>query len=303
MHTTFEDLVTAGQLDVYVDDIVIMTDDPQTHQRICEIVRDRLKQAGVLLNGKKIQHFQTEVRLLGHVISHNSIRPVPEYTDGLQQRQMPTTAAQRRTFNGGVAWIAKFVPNCAKLLAAFNGDPCERNFQAVLDAVRNHVALSPMVPGQPLHLYTDASSDGWGGALLQNNRILGCAGGKWQAGERNWLVREQEIQAVIRSLRHFSYYCTGALVHVHTDHSANTSLRLHKRLNQSKLLNWLAELSSWSILWHHVPGSRNGLADWLSRDPPPSEAETLEHVEQGRIRNNNILMGGRSRLKSLEGGS
>ena len=80
--------------------------------------------------------------------------------------------------------------------------------------------------------------------LMQYGRVLGCAGGKWRQGERNWQVREQELQGVLRSLRHFHYFASGSVVNVYTDHSSNTNVKLHRKVNQSKLLNWLAELGS-----------------------------------------------------------
>jgi hypothetical protein len=101
------------------------------------------------------------------------------------------------------------------------------------------------------------------------------------------MVREQELQGVLRSLRHFAYYATGATVHVHTDHSSNCNVKLHRKVNQSKLLNWLAELGSWQLLWHHVPGKNNEFADWLSRNP--SDVETLRWFECARDSENGSI--------------
>jgi hypothetical protein len=283
----FADLIEDGKMDQFVDDLVIMSDDEETHRSTCEIVRSRLLEAGIVLNAKKIQHNQLEVRLLGHLVSYGCIRPCPDYCDALQDRVLPRTPAQRLSFQGAVGWVAKFVPGCAKLLAVFRDDPCEGNFRAILDAVRNHVALSPMVPGQPLDLYADASLEGWGGVLMQNDRVLGCAGGRWNASERNWMVREQELQGVLRSLRHFRYYAAGAIVRVHTDHSSNCNVKVHKKVNQSKLLNWLAELGSWRLVWKHIPGAENVFADWLSRNP--SDVETVRWLDEGRVAENELV--------------
>jgi hypothetical protein len=264
---------------VYVDD-VIMSHDAETHRDTCERVRTRLLELGIKLNSKKVQHDQLEVRLLGHMVSHDCIRPCPDYTDGLLNRVLPRTPTQRSSFRGAVGWIAKFIPDCAKLLEKFNDSPDQSTFDTILHAIQRHVTLSPMIPGQPLELHADASLEGWGGVLTQQGRVLGCAGGKWSISERNWMVREQELQGVLRSLRHFAYYATGATVHVHTDHSSNCNVKLHRKVNQSKLLNWLAELASWQLLWHHVPGKNNEFADWLSRNP--SDIETLRWFEHAR---------------------
>jgi hypothetical protein len=277
MRTLFDDLICAGLCDVYVDDLVVFSDDPFTHAATCKKIRDRLLQAGVKLNATKIQHAVREVRLLGHVVSHDSIRPCPEYCDALCDRVMPRTDVQRRAFRGAVGWIAKFVPACATLLSDFDTSPSQETFDRVMQAVRDHVNLSPMVPDEPLDLYADASLEGWGGVLMQNGRVLGCASGRWRQGERNWQVREQELQGVLRSLRHFRYYAAGSVVNVYTDHSSNTNVRMHRKVNQSKLLNWLAELGSWNLIWSHIPGKENVFADWLSRNP--SDMQSVKFFE------------------------
>jgi len=40
------------------------------------------------------------------------------------------------------------------------------------------------------------------------------------------------------------------------------------------LLNWLAELGSWNLVWRHIPGKENVFADWLSRSP--SDVDTVK---------------------------
>ena len=71
---------------------------------------------------------------------------------------------------------------------------------------------------------------------------------------------------MLRSLRHLRYYAAGAEVEVYTDHSSNANVKIHRKINHSKLLNWLAELATWQLRWCHIPGKENVVADWLSRD-------------------------------------
>jgi hypothetical protein len=302
----FADLIEDGKMDQFVDDLVIMSDDEETHRATCEEVRRRLLESGIRLNRKKIQHAVSEVQLLGHMVSYGKIRPLPLYCDALCNRTLPRTDAQRKSFQGAVGWIGKFIPGCATLMSQFSTSPTQANFDRVLVAIRSHVTLSPMVAGEPLQLYSDASREGWGGVLVQGDRVLGCAGGTWRQGERNWQVREQELQGVLRSLRHFHYYAAGSVVNVFTDHSSNCNVKLHRKLNQSKLLNWLAELGSWCLVWKHIPGKENVFADWLSRNP--SDVETLQWFERARgekvvhQRNERMLKDG-SVHEGLEGGS
>jgi hypothetical protein len=239
-------------------------------------VRARLGELRLFIHPNKIQHMVEVAQVLGHLVSHNSIRPLPTYITDVLATTLPVLPRAVRQFCGAVAWLSKFIPRCQLLLRGFRSDPCERTFRLVVDAVQQCVSIAPLWEhvGE-LSLHVDASGEGYGGVLSQSvvpveggdavTHVLGFTSGAWLDAQTRWMVREQEMYAVLCALRSWRVYVFGRAVHVYTDHRANTSVTVHKKLNVSKVTGWLEELGQYNIVWHFVPGVENGLADFLSR--------------------------------------
>ena len=60
---------------VYIDDIVIWSDNLEEHQKHVDLIMLVFHQLHLYLNGKKCQFFLTELDFLGHHISTHGIEP------------------------------------------------------------------------------------------------------------------------------------------------------------------------------------------------------------------------------------
>ena len=58
---------------VYLDDIIIFSEDIESHQERVKMVIDRLKQNGLQLKLKKCEFLKSNIRFLGHVISYGQV--------------------------------------------------------------------------------------------------------------------------------------------------------------------------------------------------------------------------------------
>jgi hypothetical protein len=132
--------------------------------------------------------------------------------------------------------------------------------------------LYPVYQDGRLELDVDASQTGWGAVLMQWNidgterRLVGCTSGAWSTTEMAWHVREQELQAALRSLRKYRVFVVGRRVTVRTDHKSNLNIKAHpSHVNFFKVARWIEELQEFDLVWKHVPGESNVLPDWLSR--------------------------------------
>ena len=63
---------------VYLDDVLIHSPDIETHLKHIRILFQRLREADLKLKGSKCNYFKTHVQYLGHLVSGNGIRPLPE---------------------------------------------------------------------------------------------------------------------------------------------------------------------------------------------------------------------------------
>ena len=82
--------------------------------------------------------------------------------------------------------------------------------------------------------------------------------------ERNYVVSEQELLAVIEALRVFRCYLGDAFTVV-TDNRANTFLDTQKTLSRRQT-RWSEELQRYHFTWVFREGRQN-VADPLSRNP------------------------------------
>lgn len=74
MDLVFSDLYNKGVL-CYIDDIVISADSLDEHAELLEKVLSRCQDSGLYLKLKKSQIAEAEVKLLGHQVSLEGVRP------------------------------------------------------------------------------------------------------------------------------------------------------------------------------------------------------------------------------------
>ena len=60
---------------IYLDDIIIWSDNVDEHRRHIRLILSALKEAGLYCNLKKTKLFQSEVNFLGHIINRDGIHP------------------------------------------------------------------------------------------------------------------------------------------------------------------------------------------------------------------------------------
>ncbi|XP_068249256.1 uncharacterized protein [Palaemon carinicauda] len=130
-------------------------------------------------------------------------------------------------------------------------------------------------------ILVDASNIGFGGVLLQEiasdgavslpllERLLPIAyhSGFFKGSQVRWATVEKELFSIINTVLHFRPYLEGLdNVVVYSDHMPLSFLHRAKFTNQ-KLLRWSYILSSFNIEVRKISGSRNTIADALSRQP------------------------------------
>ena len=108
------------------------------------------------------------------------------------------------------------------------------------------------------------------GALTQEDetgghRPIAFYSSKLNGGQRNWAVIETEAFATLLALKKFrAWVCGCKEVVVYSDH--NSLLFLTQAATKSvKLMRWSLALSEYPVRWEYKRGSKNTVADALSR--------------------------------------
>ncbi len=117
-------------------------------------------------------------------------------------------------------------------------------------------------------VFVDASTTGVGGILCVSREDTWMPAAFYsrqlQSREAKLSATELEALALLATVEHFSYYLSGREFVAYTDHVALTHL-MDKIPHTNKLHRWKERISLFDIQIVYLPGSKNILADALSR--------------------------------------
>ena len=109
----------------------------------------------------------------------------------------------------------------------------------------------------------DASKEGLGGVLLQNDHAIYYESWKLKEHEKNYPAHDIELAAIIHALKMWRHYLIGRKFLLKT---GNMSLKyLFKQLDMnSRKDRWLDFLSEYHFKINHIKGKENKIVDALS---------------------------------------
>ena len=277
-------------LKVYIDDILIFSATIGDHLQHVKSFLKRCRSRGVVLSSKKMVLFQREITFLGHKISHGNISIMDhslEFVDKFPDQLKDKVQLQR--FLGCLNYVSGFYEKCAidrkilnQLLKKDAGAWTLEHTEAVKkikDKVRNLKSLHPIDEEAPKIVFTDASDEGWGGALCQqiapnNIQICKFVSGVWDDSKKlKWPAVKKELAAVVISIDKLSDFLMYRPFTVKSDCSALNSLIRKADHKEAVVIRWLMFLSHFDFKVEHIKGNANSLADMLSREYLKKEAE------------------------------
>jgi hypothetical protein len=92
----------------YMDDIIIYSDDEESHLEHVKDVLRRVKEFGLKISAEKTHLFKSEVRYLGHIISREGTKMDPEKVRVLKEYPLPQNVAQLHSFVSTVGFYKNF---------------------------------------------------------------------------------------------------------------------------------------------------------------------------------------------------
>ena len=98
---------------VYLDDILVFSKDPTSHEQHVQWVFDQLRKHGLKAKRKKCEFGMDHLEYLGHVISKEGISADPGKTDAVAKWPTPTSKRELQTFLGLANYYAKLIKHFA----------------------------------------------------------------------------------------------------------------------------------------------------------------------------------------------
>lgn len=265
---------------IYLDDIVVFGATEAEHDKRLRDLLKRLEQYGVLLNNQKCVFGASEIQFLGHLLSAKGVKPTENRIAAIKCFREPRNVTELRSFLGLVTYVGRFVANLAgktdvlrqllRTKAVFRWKQEHSTaFESFKEAVSDIGYLGFFNRKDTTKLVTDASPDGLGAVLLQENeegvtRIIAFGSKALTDLERKYFQTEREALAIVWAVEKFNLYLLGTRFQLITDCKALKYLFNPRSRPCPRIERWVLRLQAYDYEIIYQPGSTN-LADALSR--------------------------------------
>ncbi|GBN12921.1 Transposon Ty3-I Gag-Pol polyprotein [Araneus ventricosus] len=265
----------------YLDDIVVFSQTfPEHLERLCCVLRC-IQEAGLILNPKKCLFGAKEIKILGHLVSGEGIKPDPDKIKAVQDFPTPKNMQDVKSFLGLCSYYRRFIKDFChraqplQVLLKNNSkfmwtELQEEAFGDLKSALISEPILSLFDETAPTELHTDASGYGIGAVLVQQQdgkeRVIAYASRTLTKPETNYSTTERECLAAVWAIMKFRPYLFGKSFTIITDHHSLCWLANLKDPS-GRLARWALRLQEYDITISYKSGKKHQDADSLSRNP------------------------------------
>ena len=264
VHGKFHDL---PRCETDIDDILVWGRTLEEHDQNFERVLNRVTDINMTLSKEKCQFRQTKITYLGETLTAHGVKPDETKVEAIKNYPKPTNKHDVQRLLGMVNFIAKFAPNISDVTAplrelikknvAFHWlETHEKAFRDLQHLLTDPATLCYYDVARPVTLQVDASQNGLGAALIQNQGPVAYAPKAMNDTQRRYAQIEKELLAVVFACKRFHQYVYGKTITVESDHKPLEAI-LKKPLSQapSCLQKMLMQLQAYDINLVYKKGS------------------------------------------------
>lgn len=271
----FEDM---EGVDSYVDDILVWGSSLEEHNERLDKVLKRIKENNLKLNKNKCKFGVKEIKYMGHKITSEGISPDNSKISAIVNMQQPTDKKSLERFLGMVNYVGRFISNLAEISAPLRKllkknimFYWEREQEDAFQLLKKKLIEKPVLKyfqiHEPVTISVDASLNGIGAVLLQNNVPVAYGSKSLTECQKRWAQIEKELYAIVFGCEKFSQYVYAKeVITVETDHKPLVHI-MNKPLVDCplRLQRMLIRLQPYKINLIYKPGKELLVADCLSR--------------------------------------
>ena len=115
MNDILRDLINEGHVIVYLDDVLIFTDNLEEHRRIVHRVLQRLREHQLYLKPNKCFFEVEEVTYLGLIVGNGRVRTDPKKIAAVRDWAVPTNKTEVQAFIGFLNFYRRFIEDFSKI--------------------------------------------------------------------------------------------------------------------------------------------------------------------------------------------
>ena len=295
----------------FLDDLILHSPTVKEHLKTIEAVFNAYRRANLRLNPRKCTLFSQTAEYLGHRVTPDGISPTKDYIKVVKEWPFPRTRSALRQWIGKCSYYRKFIRNFAgiakPLLEKLSKDtglkdneeyPETPEMRESFEELKKRLITAPILAypdftdleRRPFKLYTDWSgtSNSIGGVLCQddingNERVISYAARRLNKSQRNYSATKGELCGILTMMDIFRYFLQFRKFKLRTDHHALKWLQSFQQPT-GLYARWQARLQNFDFECEHWPGSKNVVADSLSRAPhlvhdPADDVDVFDEKE------------------------
>lgn len=301
IETILKEEIKTGMVNVYLDNIILATEDKETHIKVVKQVLKKLTEHNLQVNVSKCKWGHKTLRSLGYVFNGQYIGIDTTKLDKVQNYKSPTTVGEMRSFLGLLNYFRGFLINMSKIEAPLNqlrvgnkkdkitlNEKQMQAFQQLKFMLYKAPILSHADYSKPFHLSCDASNSGIGNALFQIHeekgrkikKLIGFNSRSLNQAEKQYDTPKLELLSLVFACQKWKHIVLGYDTTIYTDHKS--LLAVNKQSSKIKQ-RWLEEINEvlQTAKIVHIRGQNNVLSDYLSRlnlSEPILLQETIKEV-------------------------
>ena len=314
---------------VYLDDIIVFSDNPKDHIVRLEAVFQKLASAGLKLKPSKCFFFKEEIDYLGHLVSGKGVATSPKKIEAVTKWPVPQTVYDVRSFLGFVGYYRRFIRDFSKISKPIReviiglenqskrvakktliywSEAAQSAFEILKELCVNAPILAFPDYKLPFILHTDSSTEGLGAVLYQKQdgklRVIAYASRSVTKTECNYPTHKLEFLALKWAIcEKFHEYLYGSTpFEVYTDNNPLTYVLTTAKLDACGQ-RWVAKLANYNFTIQYRSGQSNIEADALSRISWPKVLDGTDTVDVENMDThivNAIITGARSKSSLIE---
>jgi len=120
MNNLFQDIINQENMAIFIDDIIIATDNKEGHDKLVEEILKRLEENNLFVKLEKYWWKVKEVEFLGIVIGPQEVEMQKEKIDGVLSWPVPRNIKKVQKFLGLVNYYRQFIKDFARIAASLH---------------------------------------------------------------------------------------------------------------------------------------------------------------------------------------
>src|SRR3989440_229865 len=208
--------------EVYLDDILIYSKNPDEHDEHVRLILQKLKEYSLKVDLEKSEFDKEEVEFLGHIIGKDGIRMDPRKIQAILEWPVPENLKDLQAFLGLANYYRRFIKHYSKIAGPLfrftkKGVPFKWDIpsQEAFDLLKKKFTSAPVLmvfdPAKPIYIETDASDYALGACISQKDdqgrlHPVAFLSRKFTAAELNYQIHDKELMAIVAACQEWRHY-------------------------------------------------------------------------------------------------